>query len=982
MHSFHAVLASTIIDSGHRLARTIAYEAISQPSDRGGLGLVDIPSLAAELSCTFLQRCLASASFPCRILTLLSISDANNLLPTPAPAPLRQTREGLPPPTTLLPLGPMLIFGPPDSPPVSPKDSSFLIARGVPAFVVTGSNHLREAGWSLHPNPAFSPFSSLHPVEFLRPHMPSRSLDLLRPHLPSTLMEFFPPPFSRLFLPHVSHPSWCGRQLTDLCLVSPQHLQYAPAALHALSASLIPVFTAHLPTLAQPALRLALSHLTYALYPALSSLVASMRPLARWQAAIDPASATNSPPQAAVVPPNSVPLLLGTDGSVILDEGSKSRRASFAVVSPTETLAASRIPGLQTINRAELFGILTALRLAPPNAPLTVVSDSRTSLDSILRLLPLESLFLHRLHFENDSLVRACARAIAARGAPTHLQWVPSHTNAKDTLSSLNEAADAAARSVFDPSPLVAPLNPSMQQPQPDPLSLFLAPFEPQTQATLRALLLTVMEPDVPAPTSPFSESLDTMPLFFFLDPTLSFNEGSRPSSEFYSLFLSLRLRAMFPIPRGPANPPPPLPKRSLIHLGRLLDPPASFHSSQGMGALWPEASTRAFLPKRLSRFQSLFLFNTITSSLHTVQFYHKLHTRDKRPSLFPTDQCMLCGGPDTDLPQASSLLPPSPDSTGPRARKRPRRRVPSGPAYSRADVPDDTPCCICGDSSLRGKKNPFFICEVPDSDGQPCNKGFHHLCHPHSRGPIAQVAGQRAGRGRGRLRRPLPPPPGESDVVYCPTHHHLATRLVPLAPIPRAQLPLAADVPPPSPPTSDPPTASDPPTPSRPIDTCHHALIDCPHADLVSIRHNIFRSWAELILSFLPSDFVPANDMDLDPDALASSLYALHAPDPSCVLLPATIRDFLFSPVGPFQGSLPPRAVSSITARLQPILVKGLSHLWSTRQVLLRAAGWDNASRWIVYRSQAQHPATAPASNTPTVPDNALLHAPARGIG
>ena len=143
--------------------------------------------------------------------------------------------------------------------------------------------------------------------------------------------------------------------------------------------------------------------------------------------------------------------------------------------------------------------------------------------------------------------------------------------------------------------------------------------------------------------------------------------------------------------------------------------------------------------------------------------------------------------------------------------------------------------------------------------------------------------------------------------MVYCPTHLHLATRPIPLAPLPRAQLSpssgSAADVPPP--PIADPPTASDPPAPSRPIDTCHHALIDCPHADLVSIRHIIFRSWADLILSFLPSSFVPAHDLDLDPDALASSLYALHAPDPSCILLPRPVSCYNLS--GEVGGGTPP---------------------------------------------------------------------------
>ena len=80
------------------------------------------------------------------------------------------------------------------------------------------------------------------------------------------------------------------------------------------------------------------------------------------------------------------------------------------------------------------------------------------------------------------------------------------------------------------------------------------------------------------------------------------------------------------------------------------------------------------------------------------------------------------------------------------------------------------------------------------------------------------------------------------------------------------SQLPSSAAGMPPSP-ISDPPTASDPHTPSCPMNTCHHPLIACPRPDLLSIRHNIFRSWADLILSFLPSDFVPAH-MDLDPDS------------------------------------------------------------------------------------------------------------------
>ena len=107
------------------------------------------------------------------------------------------------------------------------------------------------------------------------------------------------------------------------------------------------------------------------------------------------------------------------------------------------------------------------------------------------------------------------------------------------------------------------------------------------------------------------------------------------------------------------------------------------------------------------------------------------------------------------------------------------------------------------------------------------------------------------------------------------------------------------------------------------------HALIACPHAALPPLRHEVYRSWADLVLSHLPPDFVPSIDVDLDPHALASSLSVLHSRDSSCVLLPVTIRDFLFSMEGPFRGSLPPRAsaVSAITARSSSqLLVKGLS--------------------------------------------------------
>ena len=988
LSSFHSLLCSSIIDSGHRLARVISYDALTQPAERGGLGLIDITSLAASLKCTFLQRCLSSPSFPCRMLTLLAISDANSDLA------LRQNpHQGRP----------LLVFGPPNQPALSLRQVNSLIAHGHPAFIIEGANRIRDAGWSIQPNPVFAPYSSLHPVEFLRPHIPPRSLATLRPFLPASLAAFLPPSLSHICDPHELHPTLCGRHLADICLFPPQVFQCDPSRLDTASSFILPILSRHLQSLvpSQPIPAAALSALARAFYPALASLVDSIRPLAHWHSdlsatptAVGPSEhlfpsfpwlpralttlATSSTPQ------HIDPITLGTDGSAGLVDSSQC--ASFAVVSPYDTIIASPIPGHPTINRAELLGIYTALSLAPSDSPLTLVTDSRTSVDSIQHFLSSEPIFLHRLHFENDSLVRACARAISARSGPTSLVWVASHTDDSDSASKLNAAADAAARSALGPFSLFS-IQPATLEIPLNPLAPFLASARDQAAPPVGRLPVPT-----PGPFTACSEALDTMPPFFFLDSSLSFCEGTRPSDALYSLFLANRLRSHFsrPGPTADSVPQALKPPRSLLHMGRLLNPPAIISPPHGLGPVWFDASTRAFVPNRLPRTVARFTFDVLTSGLHTQAFYHKLHTKLGHPSLFPTPCCALCWG-DNPAPAGAPLIAlPTPVTAPP-----PPARA---PVYARAEVPLDTPCCVCSDPSIRGPNNPFFYCDFPDSAGLPCNKGFHHLCHPHSLGPPTSIPPAATGPGNRprRGRQPVPPPPGGTDLVYCPDHYRVAPRAAPPAhPSPPPPLP------PPVPAGAIFPASSDMPPPPRPVDTCHHALMECSHPDMVSLRQATFRSWADFILSLLPAASEPeGNDPDidfdldplthehsypdLDPDALASSLLELFASDSSAILIPDSLRVFLLSPEGPFQGLLSPRAFSKLVARSQPILATGLHKLWLTRQRLLRVARWDNASRWAAAQA-SDRPRRVPRTPSTTA---ATTHSPSptaltlQGIG
>ena len=167
----------------------------------------------------------------------------------------------------------------------------------------------------------------------------------------------------------------------------------------------------------------------------------------------------------------------------------------------------------------------------------------------------------------------------------------------------------------------------------------------------------------------------------------------------------------------------------------------------------------------------------------------------------------------------------------------------------------------------------------------------------------------------------------------------------------------------------------------------------------MVSLRQATFRSWADFILSLLPAASEPeGNDPDidfdldpltpehshpdLDPDALASSLLELFASDSSAILIPDSLRVFLLSPEGPFQGLLSPRAFSKLVARSQPILATGLHKLWLTRQRLLRVARWDNASRWAAAQA-SDRPRRVPRTPSTTA---ATTHSPSptalQGIG
>jgi ribonuclease HI len=135
--------------------------------------------------------------------------------------------------------------------------------------------------------------------------------------------------------------------------------------------------------------------------------------------------------------------LIASDGSF------KDDLASFAVKSDSHCFT-STLPGMQTIQRAELFGILAAIWVTDPLTSVTIVTDSYSS------KFVIDSLWNQRLMPRryacpaNGSIVSCILQMLEERqrsGSETPICWIPSHTTGNDDKLEylLNAAADRLA---------------------------------------------------------------------------------------------------------------------------------------------------------------------------------------------------------------------------------------------------------------------------------------------------------------------------------------------------------------------------------------------------------------------------------------------------------------------------------------------------------------------------------------------------------
>jgi hypothetical protein len=132
---------------------------------------------------------------------------------------------------------------------------------------------------------------------------------------------------------------------------------------------------------------------------------------------------------------------------VIASDGSyKDNLASFAVKCQSHSFL-STLPGMQSIQRAELFGLLAAIWITDLSTPLIIVTDSYSSKSVIdhlwnQRLMPRQCAFP-----ANRSILLSIIQLLEERersGSSTRICWICSHTTDNDDKLKylLNAAAD------------------------------------------------------------------------------------------------------------------------------------------------------------------------------------------------------------------------------------------------------------------------------------------------------------------------------------------------------------------------------------------------------------------------------------------------------------------------------------------------------------------------------------------------------------
>lgn len=396
-HKLQSAACQTLKRRGH-FQSTVPFESFSMPQSVNGLGLHNIHVLYQAEKAKFLRNVIRTPDTLCRLTSLENIDSLHRGF---------QYRKSV--------LNPGFAR-------ISPQHSSW---AQYPSFYQEGHEALHEMAWSIHVNGSCSGLGDVSIQEFITPFLPAvshlRYLDELEQSGFKYMAQLVPSLFDRTLTPH---------SLPPIDSLHHRNLLQQREVIFDESTSL-GLALRECTTLSGPQCGVA----ARAVKAALEDWVWK----SSWQ------DFKSLPTRSVCFFPKGV-----SDCSTIASDGSfKDDVAAFGVKCNSHAFS-STLPGLQTIQRAELFGILAAIYVTSVHKSVTVVTDSYSSKSIIDTIWSQQSMPRQHCSPANRSILLQIMGLLKERtsfGCTTEFLWIPSHTEGnEDKLEYLlNAAADRLA---------------------------------------------------------------------------------------------------------------------------------------------------------------------------------------------------------------------------------------------------------------------------------------------------------------------------------------------------------------------------------------------------------------------------------------------------------------------------------------------------------------------------------------------------------
>jgi ribonuclease HI len=310
--------------------------------------------------------------------------------------------------------------------------------KDFPAFYKEAHQLLADSGWSINSNIEPIPISHITTIQFLRPYMPKKlkfdpfriledeNINLMKDLLPEIFDSSFigEPPASNCQLDEClqqkGSPGWNGKSVKEFI---DEVVQLLVSKLTMMDIGL----QFDVPNILSRALRKALKAFLE------TDAFLEWKPLS-----------TSALP--CVLPQGcSSDANIACDGSFDPD----SHIAALGICSQSGASWKSRIPGLQTIQRAELFGLLGALWVTKPEVSVTVFTDCLAVQSVVTNLFARRHMTKGFVNLANKSIIYQIVDLLdkrAACGLSTQVTWINAYTGLQTTIGyTLNDRADQLA---------------------------------------------------------------------------------------------------------------------------------------------------------------------------------------------------------------------------------------------------------------------------------------------------------------------------------------------------------------------------------------------------------------------------------------------------------------------------------------------------------------------------------------------------------